>query len=144
VELAEKMIAKKTGVKYINTSITATEKLQRDLEKVRRELKLKQKECHEEHGQFDTYILLKAKENDTLTTQNEELEAELKELKVKFESRGNRIDYLEKGIKVFAPYVKSAQDEMGALYTEQNKTQFNSCQVKLSSAYKWCSNILNS
>jgi len=140
VELAEKMIAKKTGVKYINTSITATEKLQRDLEKVRRELKLKQKECHEEHGQYDTYILLKAKENDTLTTRNEELEAELKELKVNFESRGNRIEHLEKNIKVVAQFIKSGQDDLEGLYSQQKEAKFNSCNIKLASAYKWCAN----
>jgi cell division protein FtsB len=144
IEIAEKMIAKKTGVKYINPNVTAVEKLQRDLEKVKRELKLKQKECHEEHGQYDTYILLKTKENDTLTARNEELEAELKELKMNFESRGNRIEYLEKNIKVFAPFIKSAQDDLEGLYSHQNETKFNSCNMKLASAYKWCVSTLNS
>jgi hypothetical protein len=144
IEIAEKMIAKKTGVKYVNPNITVVEKLQRDLEKVKRELTIKRKECHDEHGQYDTYILLKGKENDILTTRNEELQKELNELKVTAESRGNRIEYLEKGIKVITPFVKAVQNEMGGLYTQNNEKEFNSCQTKISQLYNWCSKTMNS
>lgn len=144
IEIAEKMIAKKTGVKYINPNITVVEKLQRDLERVKRELKLKQKECYDEHGQYDSYILLKAKENDNLTARVEELEEQMKQLNIKAETRGNRIEYLEKFMKNITPSLKTVQDEIGGLYTPSNEKEFNSCQIKLSQLYLLCCKAMNS
>ena len=144
VELAEKLIAKKTGVKYVPVTTTEVAKLKRELDRVKRDAKIDRKNCDEEHGQFDTHIVLKQKEIDTLNLKVTKLEQQLQEEKHTAISRGNRIEYLERGIKVIMPFVKEVQNEMGGLYTSNNERVFNSCQTKISQLYNWCSKTMNS
>ena len=131
LDIAAKMIAKKTGVSFVPANIGEIEKLRRKLFNVTREYKQSSKLCDDEHGQFDAHNAINLAEIATLTDEVATLKKELVELKAESKWRGDSLNAMTKWIKDIKRQLPEISDTVGKLHTEANAKFFNSACIKI-------------
>jgi len=131
LELAEKLIAKKTGVAFMPVNTTEIEKLKRKYINIEREYAHFRKDCNDEHGQFEAHNTVNTKKITDLEERVAELEKKLDEEKAYSTTRGKRVEHLETAIKVCSLGCKAILKDMDGLITADNQSTHKSCMCKI-------------